>query len=88
MTDEHQKSDLPTAHDEALRNARARVNGANFAYPAERGFEGTLSKRELFAAMIMQGLCANSIPGGHHATDRQASEAVMKADALLKELAR
>lgn len=72
--------------DAATRNGSAYV----YPYPAEgyNGWDETLTKRELFAAMIMQGLCANSIPGGHHEATRQASEAVHKADALLKELAK
>jgi hypothetical protein len=47
-----------------------------------------LTKRELFAAMIMQGLAGNSIPGSHHTPDQQAADAVQKADALLLELAK
>jgi hypothetical protein len=45
-----------------------------------------LNKREYFAAMAMQGLCANSIPGKHHEFKHQAMEAVRYADALIKEL--
>lgn len=47
---------------------------------------GGLTKRELFAAMAMQGLCANSIHGSHHSFENTAREAVQYADALLKEL--
>jgi len=43
-------------------------------------------QRELFAAMAMQGMCANSIPGSHHHPTNTAREAVAKADALLAEL--
>lgn len=47
-----------------------------------------LTKREYFAAMAMQGLCANSIPGSHHGFLRTAEEAVRYADALLADLAK
>jgi hypothetical protein len=47
-----------------------------------------LTKREYFAAMAMQGLCANSIPGSHHSFNNTANEAVRYADALLAELAK
>lgn len=47
-----------------------------------------LTKRELFAAMAMQGCCANSIPGSHHGFTNTASEAVAYADALIAELAK
>lgn len=43
-----------------------------------------LTKRELFAAMAMQGMLANSIPGEHHRA--YAVDSVKHADALLKEL--
>ena len=45
-----------------------------------------LTKREQFAAMAMQGLCANSIVGKHHLPENLAVEAVTCADALLKAL--
>jgi hypothetical protein len=45
-----------------------------------------LSKRELIAAMAMQGLCACSIAGGHKMFNVLAKEAVMYADALIEEL--
>ena len=47
-----------------------------------------LSKREYFAAMAMQGLCANSIAGNNHRPTALmlVQDAVMYADALLKEL--
>jgi hypothetical protein len=54
----------------------------------ERRYElvGGLTKRELFAAMAMQGLCANSIPGSQHQPHNVAREARQIADALLAEL--
>lgn len=45
-----------------------------------------LSKREYFAAMAMQGLCANSIPGSHHRPGILIPEAIQYADALIEEL--
>ena len=42
-----------------------------------------LTKREYFAAMAMKGLCTHS--GDYH-PEHLASDAVMYADALLKEL--
>lgn len=67
-------------------------NGDLSAMPNE-GFNGWgtpevgLTKREHFAAMFMQGLI--SAWGQHDVTDfgEIASDAVMAADALLKELA-
>lgn len=47
-----------------------------------------LTKRELFAAMAMQGICANSIPGSHHQPQNTARDAIAQADALLAELAK
>ncbi|AHK11809.1 hypothetical protein S349_19 [Shewanella sp. phage 3/49] len=43
-----------------------------------------LTKREHFAAMAMQGLCSHS--GDYHLAEDIAYDAVMYADALLKEL--
>lgn len=59
--------------------------------PKDNAFAATdvsegLSKREHFAAMAMQGLCANSIPGRHHQHDFLATEAVGIADALIEAL--
>ena len=45
-----------------------------------------LTKREYFAAMAMQGLCANSVPGEHHMPKNLVSEALEYADELLKKL--
>lgn len=59
-------------------------NGAEFntTWFGQRG----LTKREYFAALAMQGLCACSIAGGHKAFQNLAMESVMYADALIKEL--
>lgn len=45
-----------------------------------------LTMRELFAAMVMQGLSGNSIPGSHHEVEEMAREAVVRADALIRKL--
>lgn len=45
-----------------------------------------LTKRELFAAMAMQGLFSDNDCNWNH--DRRAAEAVEAADALLRELAK
>lgn len=52
---------------------------------------GGLTKRELFAAMAMQGLCVIAIPGSHNSdvpiwNSVRAKQAVSMADALIKEL--
>ena len=82
MSREQMSEDQHALIDEAVKNGNCLV------YPGSEGWNGTLTKRELFAAMIMQGLASNSIPGGHREAGRQAQEAVHKADALLKELAK
>lgn len=56
--------------------------------------KGGLTKREYFAAMAMQGFCANSFyvdnVQGHHKkmAVHIAEDAIMCADALIKELER
>lgn len=50
--------------------------------------EGGLTKRELFAAMAMQGICGDAIAGPHHVPPNTAKLAVEYADALLAELAK
>ena len=47
-----------------------------------------VSLRHLFAAMAMQGICGDGIPGSHHRPEETARDAVAYADALLKELAK
>lgn len=57
------------------------------AFPFDdKGPHYGLSKREYFAAMAMQGICANSIPGSHHMSQATAMDAVDYADALIAEL--
>ena len=64
-----------------LNAGRAMKNAAANAYPAPLG--SGLTKRELFAAMAMQGILARS--GGH--TDQTlAAIALQSADALLMAL--
>jgi hypothetical protein len=62
-----------------------------FAFPSrEVGVENApngLTKRELFAAMVLQGLCANTTPEvGQIGPEGRARCAVESADALLKVL--
>jgi hypothetical protein len=66
--------------DRALRNEEP-------AFPTtQNGHTGGLTKRELFAAMAMQGLAANSIPGAHHLPTELIAGAVELADALIEKL--
>jgi hypothetical protein len=62
----------------------------NADYPAFPTLDGPqcLTKREYIAALAMQGICADGIPGGHHIPERTAQDAVRYADALLAELAK
>jgi len=65
-------------------NDNAEINGCQYAYPGER-FEYTLTKRELFAAMAMQGLLA--CPKSAASTPEDfAIDAIASADALLNAL--
>jgi hypothetical protein len=48
-------------------------------------FEG-LIKREYFAAMAMQGLCAHPVTGEHAEPDEIAIMALEQADALIEAL--
>lgn len=47
---------------------------------------GGLTKRELFAAMCLQGIMANSIPGSHHNLKEAVNDSIQYTDALLAEL--
>lgn len=59
-------------------------NGKSNAYPNPlRGGTGGLTKRELFAAMAMQGLLASEVTATH---EEFAASAVEQADALLAAL--
>jgi hypothetical protein len=63
-----------------------------FAWASSCETDGStgLTKREYFAALAMQGLCANSNRDGawSHTADDVADAAVRYADALLDELER
>jgi hypothetical protein len=68
-------------------------NGDMMAFPVQAAdaigsmyAQSGLTKRELFAAMAMQGRCALSIPGSHQQAGLLATEAVEIADALLAAL--
>ena len=63
-------------------------NACGYGFANERSsYESLgLTKREYFAAMAMQGLCANSIPGNHHKPEVLCKDAVEYADTLIKEL--
>ena len=61
-----------------------RPNGSLPAYPIDNKYG--LTKRELIAAMVLQGSMANSSAAG--TSESYAKEAVEFADALLEELAR
>lgn len=61
------------------------TNTAGDSHPREIYYG--LTKRELFAAMALQGICANSMP--HYAgldSDKIAQWSVTQADALIAEL--
>lgn len=45
-----------------------------------------LTKRELFAALAMQGLCASQHADGEYSVVRTAEDAVIAADALIAAL--
>lgn len=92
MRDEHR-----TEADRTVAEL-AKQNGTNTAFPnpMEKRSDGEIiswatpgiSKREMFAAMAMQGLCANETWELNHVPKQTAIEAVEYADALLKELAK
>jgi hypothetical protein len=74
---------------EALSTDRsAEINGRDMAYPCNGPNAPAygLTKRELFAAMAMQGMFTFSGPGV--VFKEYAVDAVHAADALLKELAK
>ena len=64
-------------------NARAIIG---YLKPSVEFINSGLSKRELFAAMAMQGLLAQGIPGRHNQIDIVVGSAIKHADRLLKEL--
>lgn len=60
----------------------------NSAFPHDDGplVVHGLTKRELFAAMAMNGICGDGIPGRHHEHKQTAQDAVTYADALIAAL--
>lgn len=60
--------------------------GTNIKMPPSMRPSERLTKREMFAAMAMQGLCSHS--GDYHHPAHLAQDAVMYANALLAELER
>jgi hypothetical protein len=71
--------------DQYDKNAVYRIT----PFPLHQGYThsyGGLTKREWFAGMALQGLCANSIPGNHHITENICKESVEMADQILKQL--
>lgn len=69
--------------DEILREE---MNRSAFPIPSEIATNG-LTKREFFAAMAMQGLCAHQVIG-NDTFQKIAEYAVSQADCLLMELSR
>lgn len=68
--------------------SKEKKNGELSIYPVDYNNDGFfgLTKREQFAAMAMQGLCASGVPGTHNQPKNLSVEAVQHADALLAEL--
>ena len=62
------------------------TNGNDLVYPTNDCREGTLTKRELFAAMAMQGQLAHRNGYTENGYGVIASDAVEFADALITEL--
>lgn len=63
----------------------ARFNGVHSAFPAQ--LSGGMTKRELLAALCLQGLLANPDLNGFRSKEEYASDAVAYADELLLALA-
>ena len=61
-------------------------HGGDYVECSRAPLFGGLTKREYFAGLAMQGLCAHS--GDYHRDTDLAQDAVMYADALLAELER
>lgn len=63
-------------------------SGDNSAYPCDHTTRGGigLTKRELFAAMAMQGFLANKAHSTHFLPEHDARYCIQIADALLAEL--
>lgn len=78
-------SDTPLTEDDQVGAAPAFP--LNFL-PSGMWQRSGLTKRELFAAMAMQGLLANESWECNHLPNQTALEAVECAEALLKELSK
>jgi hypothetical protein len=63
-------------------------DGSMFGYPGDHIKLGGLTKRELFAAMAMQGLCVNMAEFSNAHAKHIATMARECADALIAELAK
>lgn len=72
-------------YNEILKESWFPAKPNDMAFPCPDSQSG-LTKREFFAAMAMQGLCANSVPGGHHEFEFLTKEAVKYADSLITQL--
>jgi hypothetical protein len=84
MNGEHTKP--VESRTEDLGAELARTNGKRDAFPTvPESYSGSLSKRELFAAMAMQGAIAS---GQLRGPSDCVSYAMQCADTLLKELAK
>lgn len=72
----------------------SKTNGNDTAFPVDGEYAGEallkgtsgLSKREIFAAIAMQGLLANQSTGRFIDPQRVPNMAVQQADALIEEL--
>lgn len=66
-----------------------KISRNSFGDIDERTTVPGLTKREYFAAMVMQGMCSTDWSAGRlYDFDAMASDAVGAADSLLKELAK
>lgn len=71
-----------------------RANEAAFPIPVVEGpgnfveAQFGLTKRELFAAMVMMGMCASESEASYWIDEQLAKRAVKRADALLAELSK
>jgi hypothetical protein len=79
-----------TADDRLKLEAHALGESGAFPWDdvTNGGVSGGLTKRELFAAMVAQGLALVYAQGGDFMEGHVAEGAVKVADALLKELAK
>lgn len=62
------------------------TNGNDSIHNSEQGVQDGLTKREYFAAMAMQGICANSSLAEISSYNSFAEWSVKQADALIEAL--